>query len=330
MFGSKKNHTDASADLDRQLLQQKLAPYEFHSMPEKFRSVPPLRQGHRVLAVLAVIAVIVIAAGAAAAYLYLSQTAAPSAPSPAPIDTIVPPQQAPEVQAPVVSVGTPEAAAPSPETPSAPAVPAAPAAPATPEPSLPVAAEPVSAVDTDKDGLTDNEEEQLYRSQRLVPDTDGDGFLDGAEVTGGYSPIAANATLLDSGLANTYEHPSLGYRVVYPAAWIARPGDDLSTVVFQSSTREQVTVRAQELPSGQGFIDWYIAQHPGSDPNALESITTRSGLRGIRVRGERAYYVYDDARPGRVYILTHALNGVTTVSFDATFQLMVQTFRLGA
>ncbi len=68
----------------------------------------------------------------------------------------------------------------------------------------------VSRTDTDKDGLTDTEEAELGTSARaadtdgdelfdleevrtwetdpLNPDTDGDGYLDGAEVKAGYNP----------------------------------------------------------------------------------------------------------------------------------------------
>lgn len=45
--------------------------------------------------------------------------------------------------------------------------------------------------DIDKDGLFD-EEEPIYRSDPLNPDTDGDGFLDGEEVAAGCSPISAS------------------------------------------------------------------------------------------------------------------------------------------
>jgi hypothetical protein len=70
--------------------------------------------------------------------------------------------------------------------------------------------EKVSTADRDKDGLTDEEEEELGTSARaadtdgdglfdleevktwetdpLNPDTDGDTYLDGAEVSGGYNP----------------------------------------------------------------------------------------------------------------------------------------------
>ena len=46
----------------------------------------------------------------------------------------------------------------------------------------------ISKPDSDSDGLFDREEVVLYRTNPLVADTDGDGFLDGAEVQSGYDP----------------------------------------------------------------------------------------------------------------------------------------------
>lgn len=43
-------------------------------------------------------------------------------------------------------------------------------------------------VDTDGDGLSDREEIMVYKTDPLNPDTDGDGYLDGGEVAAGYNP----------------------------------------------------------------------------------------------------------------------------------------------
>ena len=43
-------------------------------------------------------------------------------------------------------------------------------------------------VDTDEDGLGDREEENVYGTDPLDADTDGDTYTDGAEVEGGYNP----------------------------------------------------------------------------------------------------------------------------------------------
>ncbi len=46
----------------------------------------------------------------------------------------------------------------------------------------------VDVADTDADGLSDREEIQVYDTNPLRSDTDGDSYLDGAEVSSGYDP----------------------------------------------------------------------------------------------------------------------------------------------
>ncbi|MCD4761394.1 thrombospondin type 3 repeat-containing protein [bacterium] len=44
------------------------------------------------------------------------------------------------------------------------------------------------ALDTDKDGLSDQEEIKIGTDPRL-PNTDGDGYTDGEEVANGFDPL---------------------------------------------------------------------------------------------------------------------------------------------
>ena len=44
--------------------------------------------------------------------------------------------------------------------------------------------------DTDQDGLSDFEETEKWKTDPLDPDTDGDSYLDGAEVESGYDPLS--------------------------------------------------------------------------------------------------------------------------------------------
>jgi len=46
----------------------------------------------------------------------------------------------------------------------------------------------LKATDTDKDTLSDYNEIYVYKTDPFNPDTDGDGYKDGAEVKGGYNP----------------------------------------------------------------------------------------------------------------------------------------------
>ncbi len=56
----------------------------------------------------------------------------------------------------------------------------------------------LAALDSDNDGLTDDEEMNVYHTDFQNPDTDGDGFLDGAEVKNGYSPLVPQKKMIEA------------------------------------------------------------------------------------------------------------------------------------
>jgi hypothetical protein len=49
----------------------------------------------------------------------------------------------------------------------------------------------IRTADTDSDGLFDREEMKIWKTDPLNPDTDGDGYVDGEEVDAGYNPNGA-------------------------------------------------------------------------------------------------------------------------------------------
>ncbi len=51
-----------------------------------------------------------------------------------------------------------------------------------------VAGTNINIIDTDNDGLSDYEEVKIYKSNPLNADSDGDGYQDGQEIRGGYNP----------------------------------------------------------------------------------------------------------------------------------------------
>jgi lipoprotein-anchoring transpeptidase ErfK/SrfK len=50
-------------------------------------------------------------------------------------------------------------------------------------------------LDTDNDGLQDDQETQIYFTDPLKSDTDADGYIDGDEIKNGYSPLHAHKKL---------------------------------------------------------------------------------------------------------------------------------------
>ena len=49
----------------------------------------------------------------------------------------------------------------------------------------------INKFDTDNDGLNDFDEVKKWKTDPLNSDTDGDGYLDGQEIEGGYDPLGS-------------------------------------------------------------------------------------------------------------------------------------------
>lgn len=179
--------------------------------------------------------------------------------------------------------------------------------------------------DSDSDGLTDIEEQMIYGTDPRLPDTDGDGFLDGNEVFHLYNPTGiAPGTLLAAGLAALYEPlvavsgiPSL-YTVLYPKVWsVTVPPEGSSDAVFVATTGESITlsVQTKTIPT-QSLADWYVAQ---TLPAGDRSFTTKGGLTALS--SEDQLTVWIDAR-GAVIVLHYDTGIKGVIDYLQTFKMM--------
>jgi len=183
--------------------------------------------------------------------------------------------------------------------------------------------------DSDDDELTDVEE-SLYATTVNKPDTDGDGFLDGAEVINGYHPSSGNGATLAAGESvKTYSNPTAKYAVLYPASWLAQATSAANDeVIFTSdgSTGEFVSIRSEENPSLLSPKQWYLNLSPGVDPNAVETIAVGS-LIGARSPDGRTVYISSGVV---MFVMSYNTGGLTQINYRTTFRMMVNQFRLQA
>jgi len=123
--------------------------------------------------------------------------------------------------------------------------------------------------DTDNDGLKDWQEE-LFKTDSLNPDTDGDGYLDGEEVDSGHNPL------------------------------IKAPGDKIAFYPLPIGDRYNITARVLSEETIDSIIDSYLSQkteyildHPEiTSPEEYLSTVEDSTLEKMSLRAvEDAYSV---------------------------------------
>lgn len=272
--------------------------------PKPVFKKPVQGKPHGKVAVLVGIAVLLVLGSLGFVY-YRFVLPAPVEPAPAP-PVVEPTPTPPAVETPPVVTPTPPAVSP-----------------------FPIGARP--GTDSDSDGLTDVEERVVYNTDPGLPDTDGDGFLDGNEVFHLYNPAAlAPGTLLAAGFVATYEPPVAVpgtrplYGVLYPKSWaVTVPADGPSDAVFVMTTGEAVTlsVQAKTVPT-QTLADWYATQ---ALPAGARSFTTKGGLAALS--SEDQLTVWIDAR-GSVIALRYDTGIKGAIDYLQTFKMMQNSLHL--
>jgi hypothetical protein len=97
-------------------------------------------------------------------------------------------------------------------------------------------------IDSDLDGLTDQAEIQVYKTDPNNPDTDGDGYFDGAEVLAGSNPLDKNSTPISiSGQVQSVAVPT---KSETPWAWyVSRAAGLVGFVLLYISIFLGLTIR---------------------------------------------------------------------------------------
>lgn len=117
---------------------------------------------------------------------------------------------------------------------------------------------PSIVVDTDQDALMDLEE-QTYKTDVQLADTDKDGYKDGDEVRNLYDPLATNQKLIDSGLVIRYTNDLYGYEVFSPRGWLVKAIDDSRRKIEfipDNAVGELLRIEAMDNMDNKTLMDW--------------------------------------------------------------------------
>ena len=209
---------------------------------------------------------------------------------------------------------------------SAPSNEATASTPAVPVPEVPkpMPTFPPGGLDSDSDGLTD-QEELIYTTNPQGKDSDGDRFLDGNEVFHLYNPAAtAPGKLIESGLVRSLSSSS-GWVMYVPANWTSEPdAADASRVVLQTGKGEQIIASVETNTSRQDLAPW-VAARINQPVEALGEFTTKGGLRGVYSPDRmQAWLAWGDA----VFHLTYDLQSQPFVNFRTTLEMMLNSLSL--
>lgn len=177
-------------------------------------------------------------------------------------------------------------------------------------------------IDSDSDGLTDQEERLIYKTNVQLPDTDRDGFLDGNEVFHRYNPNgSAPATLFESGVirvAPVLEQGQERWELMYPTSWsLEQDGTVLRALV--ATTGERFTLQINPKDTAQSLGEWFRAS--GSTKTILSS-RSKNGYELLVSDDQKTVFVDAGAS---VFVFGYDPGARATLEYLQTFQMMLNS-----
>lgn len=178
-------------------------------------------------------------------------------------------------------------------------------------------------VDTDRDGVTDQEED-LFGLSSTKTDTDGDTFPDAQELTNLYNP-KGSGSLRDSSIVKEYTNPSYGYGVLLPLDFLSQPTSLSNREVLFSFTATGEFFQVQAVENARKLTprDWYLEREPDVSPSQVTDVTV-GGLKGVRSPDRFTVVIADGST---LYRIAYDFGGQTEINFRTTFDMFLQSFR---
>ncbi len=184
---------------------------------------------------------------------------------------------------------------------------------------------PLSTMDTDGDGLTD-EEEIIFGTDANKPDSDDDGYLDGNEVESGYDPkLGQGALLIDSDVFENYRNESFFYQIKYPGTWELKVIDQSGTEIIISSGNSEfmslvVIANTDRLTSAE----WYAKQFPSLRPAEVPEFKTSRYTWAMSPDGLAVYL----ATAENIYAFSYNIGTNEKASYYKLYKAMIRMFSL--
>lgn len=176
----------------------------------------------------------------------------------------------------------------------------------------------VSTIDTDLDGLTDDEEKIIGTNPSQV-DTDMDSYSDISELKSAYNPLVAGAKMDDKSLFNRYQIDA-NASILFSNSWEQTKSDATKTIVFTDADKAFIQVTFQNNEDKLSPSSWFEKEFFGIMPGET-----------INGDGWSGFYSQDNAA---AYIFANDLSKIYTITYSPLiandtnypfFRLMVKT-----
>lgn len=179
-------------------------------------------------------------------------------------------------------------------------------------------------LDTDSDGLNDQEEAVLGTNLSLV-DSNGNTYSDLVEINNNYNPAATGKLSENINLAK-YTNKIFGYEIIYPKDWLVNSLNQDSVITFTAPDDSIIQISAQENFDKQSILGWYDSSFADSTIT-YDKIKTTSSWDGIYSSDNLNFYLTDKKR-STVYVVSYVPAVDSYLAYPNIFALMINSLSL--
>ncbi len=177
-------------------------------------------------------------------------------------------------------------------------------------------------LDTDKDGLFDDEE-NLLGTSITSDDTDGDGYKDLAELISAYDPASKSGLLKNSSFITSYKNSVYSFNFLYPKAWsMTEPRSDLNILSAADDSLIQISVSRNE--DGLGILTWFEQSFP-DEGASYDNLISRPGLEAMKSADGMNVYITDEKRQN-IIIISYIPASAERLAYKNIYNAIIQSF----
>jgi len=179
-------------------------------------------------------------------------------------------------------------------------------------------------VDSDSDGLND-EEEAVFGTSPNRADTDNDGYTDLSEITNGYDPTGSGKLSADQKLSQ-YSNTAFNYQALYPKDWAINSLDNGATIDFNAPDNSLIQISVQDNTDKQSILSWYSASFP-DDTVTYDKIKSGNGWDGVMASDGFNFYL-TDKKNQNIYVVSYIPAVDSRVAYPNVFQMIINSLTL--
>lgn len=177
-------------------------------------------------------------------------------------------------------------------------------------------------VDTDNDGLSDEEEAVLGTNPNNA-DSNGNTYNDLTEINNNYDPAGTGKIETNANLTK-YVNKTIGYEIIYPKSWEAKSLGSDTTITFTAPDDSIMQVSVQDNSDHQTISAWYTNSFPDTTItyDKLKSTATWDGIMGT----DGLNFYATDKKHKNIYVISYipAIDG--RLAYPNIFKIMINSF----